>query len=237
MKKTFVVTPVANEESTILQQIERLEALKIAHLEIVFVMDRSSHDQTRAIISRKARNVPWIHLYDFQASTGVVSCYLAGLRYALERGADQVIEMDAGLSHDPDCIPQFLSKLEEGYDCVFGSRFMPGGSTAGVPWYRCALSRLGTLLANFILGTSLTDMTSGFEAFRREVLDRLNLEGFLSVKTTHFFQTEMRYYCHNLKIAEIPIVYRYTSTSLSLKSVMRSLRVLWRLRQAVENKL
>ncbi len=229
MKKVFVVTPVASEEATILEQIERLCALQIPSLEVVFVIDGFSRDRTREIIRQKTENASWVHLFFFRESTGVASCYLIGMRYALEHGADQIIVMDAGLSHDPDCIPRFVSKLDEGYDCVFSSRFMPGGAVVGLPWYRYALSRCGTILANVLLGTRLTDMSSGYEAFQREALERLSLDKFLSIKTTHFFHIEMRFYCSHFKIAEIPIVYRNSSTSLTPKGVVGAFRALWQL--------
>ena len=97
--------------------------------------------------------------------------------------------MDGGGSHLPGEIPLFIDKLEEGYECVWGSRFIPGGGLEDDPLYRRILSKGGTLLANYVLGTSLNDMTSGFEAFTKEVLEQFDFDRFLS--TGHMYQTEM----------------------------------------------
>ncbi len=230
-KKTVIITPLANEEATILSQIEAVASLKIDGLEAVFVLDNYSKDKTRSIIESASHRYPWVHLEFFKGSTGVVSCYLYGLKKALALGADHVVEMDGGLSHDPMMIPLFIQKLNEGYDCVFGSRFLKGGGFDGLPWHRYALSHYGTVLANIVLGTKLSDMTSGYEAFRREVLLRIDPDDFLALSTTHFYQTEMRYYCHRLKVCELPIVFHGSSTSLKSGEVARSLSALGRLRQ------
>jgi dolichol-phosphate mannosyltransferase len=231
MKHTVIVTPLANEEATIERQIRQIAALRIPRLEALYVMDDYSKDASRAIIERCAREFPWVYLEYFRESTGVVSCYLRGLQAALSLGAEYVVEMDAGLSHDPARIADFIAGLDAGHDCVFGSRFMPGGGFDGLPWTRRAVSRYGTVLANMILGTRLSDMTSGYEAFRADVLRRLPLDDFLSRRTTHFYQTEMRYYCHRLKSLELPIIFKGSSTTLKPAELLRSLSVLWELKQ------
>lgn len=231
MSKLVIVTPVANEEATIGQQIDQIAMLGLSDCTAVYVIDSFSTDRTRDIIAAAALQHPWVRLCFYPLSTGVVSCYLYGLRQALALGADYVIEMDAGLSHDPALIPVFLKGLQEGHDCVFGSRFMRGGGFDGLPWQRIVISWCGTVLANFFLGTGLTDMTSGYEAFRRDVLQRLPLEDFLSVRTTHFYQTEMRFLCHRLNVKEIPIVYKGSSTSLKSGELWASLKVLGALRK------
>ena len=143
--------------------------------------------------------------------------------------AEQVLEMDGGGSHLPAEIPQFLDRLEEGYDCVWGSRFMEGGSMREQPLYRRILSFGGTFLSNLVLGTRLRDMTSGFEAFQREVLEKLELSHFLS--TGHMYQTEMRFYCRNLNTVEVPIHYVGTASSLKGSSVTEALRLLFQLKE------
>ncbi len=231
MKKIMIVTPIANEELTVERQIRQIAALNMPGLELIFVMDDYSKDQTRSIIERCGQEFSWLHLEFFPMSTGVVSCYLKGLQTALSRGADYVIEMDGGLSHDPSLIPGFVAHLNAGADCVFGSRFLKGGGFDGLPWYRYAVSRYGTLLANGVLGTRLSDMTSGYEAFTVDVLRRLPLDDFFSVRTTHFYQTEMHYYCHRLNVVEVPIIFHGSSTSLKPKEFLRSLKVLMAVKQ------
>lgn len=229
MKKTIIVMPVANEESTMEQILEEILALPYDNLFIYPVVDSYSKDRTEEIIRKKAAESDRVKCIFYKESKGVISCYLEGFRQALADGAEQILEMDGGGSHMPSEIPQFLEKMEEGYDCVWGSRFMKGGSMREQPFYRRILSQGGTFLANFVLGTRLKDMTSGFECFKCSVLERMNLDAFLS--TGHMYQTEMRFYCRNLRTIEVPIHYVGTASSLKGSSVLEALRLLFKLKK------
>ena len=137
--------------------------------------------------------------------------------------------MDGGGSHQPNEIPQFIEKLEEGYDCVWGSRFTAGGQMSHQPLYRKILSSGGTILANLVLKTKLKDMTSGFEGFQAHVLESMNLDRFLS--TGHMYQTEMRFYCRKLNCIEVPIHYIGGDSSLKASSVKEALEILFKLKK------
>lgn len=228
MKKTIIVMPVANEESTMGQILDEILGLPYENLYIYPVVDSYSKDRTEEIIREKEKSSDKVKCIFYQESTGVISCYLEGFRQALADGAERILEMDGGGSHLPAEIPQFLEKMEEGYDCVWGSRFMEGGSMKEQPLYRRILSQGGTFLSNFVLGTRLKDMTSGFEGFQREVLESMNLDSFLS--TGHMYQTEMRFYCRNLRTIEVPIHYVGTASSLKGSSVTEALKLLFQLK-------
>ena len=229
MKKTIIVMPVANEEDTMEAILDEILALPYDNLYIYPVIDSYSKDKTEEIIRKKEMQNDKVKCIFYKESKGVVSCYLEGFRRALQDGAEQILEMDGGGSHLPKEIPQFLKQLEEGYDCVWGSRFMNGGSMHGQRFYRRILSQGGTILSNLVLGTGLKDMTSGFEAFRREVLENMDLEAFLS--TGHMYQTEMRFYCRNLRRIHVPILYVGTASSLKGSSVAEALRLLFQLKK------
>lgn len=229
MKKTIIVMPVANEEDTMEQILNEILALPYENLHIYPVIDSYSRDRTEEIIRRKAAENDKVKCIFYRESRGVISCYLEGFRQALADGAQQILEMDGGGSHLPAEIPQFLAKMEEGYDCVWGSRFMEGGSMRRQPLYRRILSQGGTILANLVLGTRLKDMTSGFEGFQRQVLESMDLDAFLS--TGHMYQTEMRFYCRNLRTVEVPIHYVGTASSLKSSSVTEALRLLFQLKK------
>ena len=229
MKKTIIVMPVANEESTMGQILDDILELPYDNLYIYPVVDSYSKDRTEEIIREKEKISDRVKCIFYQESTGVISCYLEGFRQALADGAERILEMDGGGSHKPAEISQFLEKMEEGYDCVWGSRFMDGGSMKEQPLYRRILSQGGTYLSNFVLGTRLKDMTSGFEGFQREVLESMNLDRFLS--TGHMYQTEMRYYCRNLRTIEVPIHYVGTASSLKGSSVAEALKLLFQLKR------
>ncbi len=229
MKKTIIVMPVANEEDTMGGILDEILALPYDNLYIYPVVDSYSKDRTEEIIREKASKSDKVRCIFYKESRGVISCYLEGFRRALEDGAEQILEMDGGGSHLPSEIPQFLQRMEEGYDCVWGSRFMEGGSMRQQPLYRRILSQGGTFLANLVLGTKLKDMTSGFEGFQRKVLESMNLDEFLS--TGHMYQTEMRFYCRKLQTIEVPIHYVGTASSLKSSSVVEALKLLFKLKK------
>lgn len=228
MKKTIIVMPVANEEATMGRVIDEILALPYDNLYLYPVIDSYSKDRTEEII-RSYEDTGRVKCIFYKESRGVISCYLEGYRRALSDGAECVLEMDGGGSHQPDEIPQFIEKLEEGYDCVWGSRFTAGGEMSHQPLYRKILSSGGTILANIVLGTKLKDMTSGFEGFQAHVLNSMNLDRFLS--TGHMYQTEMRYYCRKLNCVEVPIHYIGGDSTLKLKSVVEALRILFKLKK------
>lgn len=233
MKKTIIVMPVANEESTMGQLLSKITQLPYDNLYIYPVIDSYSRDRTEEIIREWERKTGKVKCIFYKESKGVISCYLEGFRHALKDGAEQIIEMDGGGSHQPEEIPQFIEGLQAGYDCVWGSRFIQGGDISDHPWYRRLLSSGGTFLSNLVLGTRLKDMTSGFEGFQRHVLESLDLDGFLS--KGHMYQTEMRYYCKNLKTVEVPIHYRGGASSLKWKSVGEALKILFQLKRTEKN--
>lgn len=228
MKKTIIVMPVANEEETMGQVIEEILALPYDNLYLYPVIDNYSKDKTEEII-RSYESTGRVKCIFYKESRGVISCYLEGYRRALQDGAECVIEMDGGGSHQPCEIPQFIDNLEKGYDCVWGSRFCKGGDISNQPLYRRILSSGGTILSNIVLGTKLKDMTSGFEGFQAHVLENLNLDKFLS--TGHMYQTEMRFYCRKLRTIEVPIHYVGGSSSLKMKAVTEALKILFMLKK------
>ena len=208
--------------------IEEILSLPYDNLYLYPVVDGYSKDRTEEII-RSYESTGRVKCIFYKESKGVISCYLEGYRQALKDGAQCVLEMDGGGSHSPKEIPQFIENLEKGYDCVWGSRFVPGGDISNHPLYRRILSSGGTLLSNLVLGTRLKDMTSGFEGFQSYVLDSLDLDAFLS--TGHMYQTEMRFYCRKLNTIEVPIHYIGGSSSLKMKAVTEALKILFMLKK------
>ena len=156
-----------------------------------------------------------------------MDAYVRGYREAIEAGCDWILEIDAGFSHKPDDIPQFFATMAHGYDCVFGAWFMAGGSIRRSSCKRYFISRCGTILTNLMMGTRLTDMTSGFEMFSRSTLQMVLERGIRS--RAHFFQTEIKVYCRRLKVTEVPIHYEAASPRLHSSAVTEALSQLWRL--------
>ena len=213
MEKTIIVMPVANEEETIGATLQGIIDFGYENLFVYPIIDSYSKDKTEEII-RSFESTGKVKCIFYEKSTGVISCYLEGYRQALKDGAERIIEMDGGGSHLPSELPQFIEALDEGYECVFGSRFIKGG---------------GTVLANVVLGTKLKDMTSGYEAFQRHVLEQFDFDEFLS--TGHMYQTEMKYYCRNFTTKEVPIHYIAGKSSLKFKAVKEALVILFKLKK------
>ena len=188
------------------------------------VVDNASTDATPGLCRElSARDGRYITVWAPE-NRNVVDAYLRGFREALAQGHEYIIEMDAGLSHDPADIPMFLNGLMEGNDCVFGSRYVEGGSNSDSPLFRRGLSRGGTIAAQWLLGARLADMTSGFEGFRRDVLARLVAYPLLS--KGHFYQTEVRHLLRKTRWIEVPIHYRAPSPRVANSSIRNSIDVL-----------
>lgn len=227
MKKTIIVMPVANEEASMGKIIEQILNLPYDNLFLYPIIDSYSTDGTEEII-KSYEATGRVKCIFYKESKGVISCYIEGYRIALEDRAERIIEMDGGGSHLPSELPQYIEKLDEGYECVWGSRFIEGAGMENDPLYRKILSSGGTLLSNLVLGTKLRDMTSGFEAFQRDVLEKFDFSKFLS--TGHMYQTEMKYYCRRFKSIEVPIHYTAGKSSLKFKSVIEALIILFKLK-------
>ena len=198
------------------------------------VFDQVTRDHSLNQMRELERNEPRLRVVWAPENRCVVDAYVRGYREALAAGCDWVLEIDAGFSHQPSEIPQFFTAMESGLDCVFGSRFL---ATAG-GFQRSSLIRRfvswgGTSLTNLLLGTSQTDMTSGFELFSRRAIEMALQRGIQS--RAHFFQTEIKTHCRNLKFVEVPITYRAASPRLGSSSLLEALRQLLRLAKLRRN--
>jgi dolichol-phosphate mannosyltransferase len=189
------------------------------------IIDKASKDNTLELCKNlSGKDSRFVTVWS-PDNKNVVDAYLAGYRAAIDNKHEFVIEMDAGLSHDPKAIASFLQALNEGYDCVFGSRFVNGGSIYESNWKRYFLSKSGTILSNILLGSKLHDMTSGYQGFHASVVRK-----FLSYKLlskAHFYQTELRYLLRKTRYIEIPIHYKAPSPSISKAAIYNSLYVLF----------
>lgn len=228
-KNWAIVVPMANEEADFVPFVDALRFVmeELRPGRVYFIVDKASKDRTRELCEKlSAEDERFITVWAPE-NRNVVDAYLKGLRVAHEAGHDIIIEMDAGLSHDPRAIPMFLRVLNEGNDCAFGSRFINGGSMGDSPWKRRILSKAGTVLAQVLLGAKLKDMTSGFQGFHRDIVASLLDHDFHSIG--HFYQTEVRYLLRNRRICEVPIHYQAPSPRVSAKSVRNSVATLSRL--------
>lgn len=221
-----LIVPLANEEAEFEQFIAALRAVldRLNSGTVYLVVDNVSKDRTLELSRALEQDDPRFKAVWAPENRNVVDAYIRGYREAYRNGHELIIEMDAGLSHDPRALPMFLRVLNEGNECAFGSRFINGGSITESNYRRTVLSKVGTILSNVLLGSRMYDMTSGYQGFHREVVGRFLAYPLLS--KAHFYQTELRYLLRYTRYAEIPIHYKAPSPSVSPNAIGDSLRVL-----------
>lgn len=231
-----IVCPMANESSSAIRFVEQvlLQCTDLKQATLYVVLDRVSRDGTRELLEEFAREQTNLHVVWAPENRCVVDAYVRGYREALANRHDYILEIDGGFSHQPEDIPKFLDAMEEGYDCVFGSRFISGGMIDKSSLVRKCISVAGSRLTNLLAGTNLRDMTSGFELFSRSALEMVLARGIQS--RAHFFQTEIKYYCRHLNITEVPITYRAASPSVGKSSIEDAFRNLWKIARFNRNK-
>lgn len=135
--------------------------------------------------------------------------YRHGFRVALDQPEVRaVVQMDADFSHDPKDIPRLLAPLMVDADLVLGTRYVRGGGTVGWPLHRKLISRAGTLFARTVLLLPYQDLTGGFKAWRRELLEAIRLRE--ANANGYGFQIETTWWAHRrrARIREVPIIFR-----------------------------
>ena len=229
--RTLVVIPTYDERATLPTVLRRLsKAVPEAH---VLVVDDDSPDGTGAVADEFAAADNRIHVLHRGAKTGLGAAYVAGFRWALERGYDVVVEMDADGSHAPEDLPRLLHALADdsrgaGPDVVLGSRYVPGGRVVNWPQYREWLSRGGNYYSRVALGVSIHDVTGGFRAYRRRVLDCLDLSTVAS--QGYCFQVDLAWRAvrAGFAVVEVPIVFTEREQGQSKMNGTIVREALWR---------
>jgi dolichol-phosphate mannosyltransferase len=201
--RTLVVVPTYNEAENI---ATALELVKKALPETgILVVDDGSPDGTAELVESMAQPTDDINVLRRARKSGLGSAYRAGFRWALDRGYEACVEMDADLSHDPAALPELIAPLEQGHEVAIGSRYVRGGSIPNWSWHRHLLSWGGNRYASALLGLGVADSTAGYRAYAATVLRRLDLDAI--VAEGYGFQIEMtlRAKQAGASIVEVPI--------------------------------
>jgi len=205
--RAVAIVPTYNEA----QNIEELcRAIRASAPSVgILVVDDASPDGTADLAAALACELGDLRVLRRDDKSGLGGAYRAGMRSAIDDGAEICIQIDADFSHDPTMIPALVSAVEHGVDLALGSRYVPGGITENWPADRRRLSRWGNRYAAGVLGLAINDATGGYRAYRTTALvEQMDFE---SVTTEGYgFQIEMT---HRLvraggSIAEIPITFR-----------------------------
>lgn len=215
--KVLVVTPTYDEAGSLAATVgDIFESAPDVH---VLVVDDASPDGTGRLADRLAADDPRVHVLHRPGKEGLGRAYVAGFRWALERGYDVIVEMDADGSHPASALPSLVSALDDpAVGLAIGSRYVPGGGLADWAAGRRLLSRAGNGYARALLRLGVRDVTAGYRAYRADVLRGLPLDDIDS--RGYCFQIDMtlRTLDAGWRIVERPIEFRERTAGRSKMS-------------------
>jgi dolichol-phosphate mannosyltransferase len=231
MNPTLVIVPTYNERDSLSRLAQRL--LDLPTPVDLLVVDDNSPDGTGKIADELAAKHPEIHVLHRMEKNGLGRAYIAGFKWALERGYEFIFEMDGDFSHNPDDVPQFLDAAKgQSADLVLGSRYSNGIRVVNWPLKRLMLSRSAGIYVRLVTGMPFSDPTGGYKCFRRRALQSIQLDDVRS--NGYSFQIEMthRLWRQGYKIVEVPIIFTERIEGHSKMSghiIREALFMVWRL--------
>ena len=207
MKNPLVIIPTYNEKENVVQMIQTVMGLSMS-FDILFV-DDGSPDGTAKLIQEQQSNYPnRIHLLQRTGKLGLGTAYIAGFHWGIREKYDYICEMDCDFSHTPQDLIRLVEACQLGADMSVGSRYTKGGGVVNWPLKRRVMSRGAGIYVNIILGLGVKDATAGFVCYKRQVLEKLDLDGIKFIG--YAFQIEMKYKTKQkgFTIKEVPIVFK-----------------------------
>jgi dolichol-phosphate mannosyltransferase len=233
--RVWLFLPTYNEaenlEAIVRATIGQLESTAPGDWRLL-VVDDASPDGTGDLADRLAGELEGVEVLHRAGKEGLGPAYLAGFEYALSRGAEYVIVMDADFSHDPQHLPAMIAAAQRS-DLVLGSRYVAGGEIANWAWRRRMLSRSGSLYARLMLGVKVRDLTTGFRCVRRRVLETVEPSTLRSQGYVFNIELTYRALLAGFSVEEIPIRFRDREegeSKMSLPIAIEALRLVPKLR-------
>ncbi|WIX99842.1 polyprenol monophosphomannose synthase [Amycolatopsis mongoliensis] len=204
IEPVLVVIPTYNERENLGPILDRLhKALPDVH---VLVVDDGSPDGTGELADERAAANENVHVMHRTEKAGLGAAYIAGFRWGLAREYNTIVEMDADGSHAPEDLPRLLDAVGDA-DLAIGSRYVPGGSVVNWPLKRQVLSRGANVYSQIALGMRTRDITAGFRAYRRPVLEKLALDEVNSHGYCFQIDLTIRTAEAGFEIVEVPITF------------------------------
>ena len=228
--KTLIISPTYNERKNI-KQLVNMVIGENPELHLLIV-DDNSPDGTGEKVTKLQTEYKNLFLETRPKKSGLGTAYIFGFKWALEKKYDNIIQMDADLSHNPKDLPRMVNNLQK-YDLVIGSRYINGISVVNWPLRRLMLSYGANAYSRVITGMPIMDGTGGFKAWRSSVLSSIDLD---SVRSQGYsFQIEMNFraWVKKFNIKEIPIIFSDRTIGQSKMSktiVYEAIFMVWRLR-------
>lgn len=222
----MIMIPTYNERENIGSLVQ--DILKLDSSISMVVVDDDSPDGTSQIVESLKQNQPRVHLITRKNKKGRGTAGIDGFLYALNQGADYILEMDSDYSHHPKYIPALISAMKE-CDVSIGSRGVAGGGEVGRGVARQVITQFANFFIQSVMGLDIKDCTSGFRCFKREVLLSIGLDQMISV--TPAIVEEILYSCHlqGYKIKEIPILFEDRVRGTSTKTLGQYLDTMWKI--------
>jgi dolichol-phosphate mannosyltransferase len=232
MDRTIVLTPTYNERDNIQLLATRILALqKRLH---ILIIDDNSPDGTGMIADDLASKHKDISISHRPGKAGLGKAYIAGFNHALANGYDNIITMDADLSHDPEYLPLFLEALTRN-DVAVGTRYIRGAGVENWPLWRRGMSRGASIYTRLITGIPLHDVTGGYNGYRRMVLEPIHPEEITARGYSFIIEMKYRSWKAGFSFKEIPIIFvdRAVGKSKMRKRIfIEAIFAVWRLRRA-----
>lgn len=229
--ETIVLIPTLNE-------CKNLEKLIPAIFELmpeisVLIVDDNSRDGTGALIKNFQNTYQNLFFLWRKENFGYGKACIDGFAYLEAKlpSKQYVVTMDADFSHDYRTIPELLKKLSAS-DVIIGSRYVEGGKIENWKLYRKILSKTANLYVRLILGLKIRDLTTGFNAYRRRVFEKINLNAMESDGYAFLVELKYRLVKAGVKVTEYPITFyerREGQSKMSSKIIWESIRLPWKL--------
>lgn len=205
--ENLVIIPTYNEKENIEKIIDTVFNLPTRF--DILIVDDGSPDGTADIVKNLQKKYPgYLHIEERTGKLGLGTAYIHGFRWALKHGYQFIFEMDADFSHNPNDLPRLLEACKpEGVGMSVGSRYCKGGKVKNWPIGRWMMSYFASLYVRLVLWINIKDTTAGFKCYKRDVLEKLNLDDIWFVG--YAFQIEMKYSTlkSGFKIVEVPITF------------------------------
>ncbi|MFT5071498.1 MAG: dolichol-phosphate mannosyltransferase [Chitinophagales bacterium] len=234
MSPNLVIIPTYNELENIEKMVHTVFALELGF--DVLIVDDNSPDQTALKVKELQSKYPnKLHLLERKGKLGLGTAYIAGFKFALEKGYAFIFEMDCDFSHNPqDLLKLHKACAVDNFDVSIGSRYVSEGGFNNWPLFRVFLSKFASYYVEFILGTGVKDSTAGFVCYKAEVLKTIDLDNIKFIG--YAFQIEMKHKAKlkGFSIKEVPIIFtdRVLGESKMSNNIIREAVLgVWRLRK------